>query len=256
MLAKEMARRIAGMIRPLGANTAIPVPRSDWTVGEHAAHLAYAKDFMARCLAGESLRHGDGTREGLAAANLELLIGYTERNGAILADRLESAVDTFYRRASSMPPHATATSPVGMLPVDTYASYVLTHLMMHGEAMAQGLRRPSILDRQSIVAALPFVCFAIEKFVDHDAVRGFTAAYAVHMRGGPTFYVTFDNGEVRVTSTKVRRVDCHISADPVALFRVGVRLTQQWGPIAQLKLTTWGPKPWLAFKFAGTFLPP
>lgn len=250
-----MARRVAALVRPL-SDTSMPVPKTDWTVGEHAAHLAYAKDVMARMLAGEPITHGTPTREGLAQANLEALIGDSERNGAILADRIEAGVDAFCRRAGSMPPHAAANSPVGTLSVDTYTSYVLTHLMMHGEAIARALRKPSVVDRQSVIGAVPFICFAIEKFVDQDAVRGFTAAYAVHMRGGPTFYVTFDDGNVRVTQAPVRRIDCHISADPVALFLVGIRMIEQWGPIATFKLTTWGPKPWLAFRFAGTFLPP
>lgn len=254
-LAKAMAHRVAGLIRPL-KDTGTPVPRSEWTVGEHAAHLAYAKDLMTRMLSGEMLTHGDGTREGFAQANLESLIGYTERNGAVLGDRIESAVEAFCRKAETLPPSATRNSPAGPMSVDTYTAYVLTHLMMHGEAIARGLKKRSVVDRESVLAAMPFIYYVFERFLNDDAVKNFTAAYAVHLRGGPTFYVTFDQGRVRVTDTRVRRVDCHISADPVALFLVGTRFIEQWGPIAKLKLTTWGFKPWLAFKFAGTFLPP
>ena len=254
-LARTMAGRVGGLIRPL-RDTSTPVPKTEWTVGEHAAHLAIAKDLMARMLAGEPLTYADGTREGLAQANFESLIGYTERDGAVLADRIESAVDAFCRKAETLPPNAVRNSPVGPMPVDTFTAYLLTHLMTHGEFMARALRKRSILDRQSVIAALPFIYLAFERFVDREATRNFTAAYAVHMRGGPRFYVTFDQGEIRISDTPVRRVDCHISADPVALFMVGIRLIEQWGPIAKFKLTTWGPKPWLAFKFAGTFLPP
>lgn len=254
-LAKVMAGRVGNLIRPL-QDTGTMVPKTEWTVGEHAAHLAYLKELMARMLAGEPLTYGDGTREGFARQNMETLIGFTERNGAVLADRIESAVEAFCQKAAALPASASANSPLGPMPVETFTAYVLTHLMMHGEAIARALKKPSILDRPSVIGALPFVYFVFERFVDRDSVKNFTAAYAVHMRGGPKFYVTFDQGNARITDTPVRRVDCHLSADPVAFFMVGIRLIEQWGPIAKLKLTTWGPKPWLAFRFAGTFLPP
>ncbi|HVL51659.1 MAG TPA: DinB family protein [Actinomycetota bacterium] len=254
-LARTMAGRVAGLVRPLKDTTTM-VPRSDWTVGEHAAHLAFTKDLMTRMVAGEELAYGDGTRQGLARTNMETLVGYRERNGAVLAERIESAVDAFCREAAALPAGTVRNGPLGPMPVETFTAYLLTHLMMHGEAMARALRKPTILDRGSVIGGLPFVYFVFEHFLDQDAVRNFTAAYAVHMRGGPRFYVTFDDGLVRITDEPVRRVDCHISADPVAFFRVGIRLVEQWGPIARFQLTTWGPKPWLAFKFAGTFLPP
>jgi hypothetical protein len=65
--------------------------------------------------------------------------------------------------------------------------------------------------------------------------------------------VTFDKGRITVDTKPPRRVDCHISADPVALFLVGLGLKKQWGPIATGKLTTWGTRPWLALQFVSFF---
>jgi hypothetical protein len=254
-LARTMAGRVAALIRPL-TDTTVSVPRSLWTVGEHAAHLAYTKDLMARMLAGEPLTFGDGTREGFALANMELLEGYPERNGAVLADRIESAVDAFCRTAAGIPPGAMINSPLGRIPVETFTAYLLAHLMVHGDPMATALNKPRVMDRTSVLASLPFFFLAMERFVDVDAVKGLTASYALHIRGGPSRYVTFDDGRATFSPTRLRRVDCHISADPVALVRVGLRQIEQWGPIATLKLTAWGAKPWLAFRFAGLILPP
>lgn len=254
-LAQEMAGRVAELLRPL-PDTGVPVPNSEWTVGEHGAHLAFTKDLMVRMLGGEPLTYADPTREAFAQKNLETLIGFSEREGAALAEMITSSVDAFWSKAQTLPGTEVVNGPLGPITVDTFTSYVLTHLMMHGEAIARALKKPSILDRRSVIAALPFVRYVFEMFVDPATTRNFTAAYAIHMRGGPKFYVTFDRGRVRITDDPVRRVDCYISADPVAFFRVGIRLVPQWGPIAGLKLTAWGPKPWLAFRFAGTFLPP
>lgn len=255
-LARTMAGRVAGLLRPLADQTAIPVPNSQWTVGEHGAHLAFTKDLMARMVAGEPLTYADATREALAAKNLEVLGGFGERNGQVLAGLIEAAVDRFCSTAEVLPGDRVVGGPIGPIDVDTFTSYVLTHLMMHGEAVARALGQPSILDRQSVIGGVPFVRYVFEKFADPKTTAGLTAAYAVHLRGGPTFHVTFDRGRVTISDTRVRKVDCHISADPVAFFKVGIRLIPQWGPIAGLKLVAWGRKPWLAFRFAGTFLPP
>ena len=253
--AKIVAQRIGDLIRPL-QDTAVPVPRSEWTVGEHAAHLAFAKDLMARMVAGEALTYSDGTREGLAAANMESLGGITERNGAVLAGMIDAGVEAFFRTADLLPAGSRRNSPLGPLTVEVYSSYVLAHLMMHGEPMARALRKKSVMDKQSVLAAMPFMIFAMERFVDPNSVKDLTASYALHIRGGQTYYITFDQGRPRFTSEKVRRVDCHVSADPVSLLKVGFRIIEQWGPIGTFKLTTWGPKPWLAFRFGGLFLPP
>lgn len=251
-----IARRIGDLLRPL-QDTSMPVPKTEWTVGETGAHLAFTKDLMARWVMGETLAYSDGTREGLAAANMESLGGFTERNGAALAGMIESSVEAYFRTAGTLPEGSLRTSPLGQLPVDVLSSYLLAHLMMHGEPMALALRKPSIMDRESVLAAMPFIIFAMERFVDPNTTRNLTASFALHIRGGgQTYYITFDKGQPRFTSEKVRRVDCHVSADPVALLKVGFRIIEQWGPIATFKLTTWGPKPWLAFRFAGLFLPP
>lgn len=251
-----MAVRVGDLLRDLGDRTDVAVPNSQWSVGEMAAHLAFAKELMARMAAGEQIAYADGTREGLAEANFESLAAFPERNGGSLAGRIETSVDEFCRTIDELDPQSSRPTPLGPMPVDVFAAYLLTHLMQHGEAMARALRRPSVLDRASVIAATPFVFWVFERFVDRDAVQGLNAAYALHLRGGPTRYVEFDQGGVRVGGERPRRVDCHISADPVAFFRVGVRLVPQWGPILRFQLTTWGPKPWLAFRFAGTFLPP
>lgn len=254
-LARTMAGRVAGLVRPL-EDTSTRVPKSLWTVGEHAAHLAYTKDLMARMLAGEPLTFGDGTREGFARANMESLAGFPERNGAVLAGMIESSVEAFCRTAAGLPAGALVNSPVGRIPVDTFTSYVLAHLMMHGEAMARALRKPRVMDRPSVLAAMPFFFLSMERFVDLNAAKGLTASFALHVRGGPRIYVKFNNGNPTFSPTPLGRVDCHVSAEPVALARVGVRLIEQWGPIATFRMTTWGTKPWLAFRFAGLFLPP
>ncbi len=116
-LSKVVARRVGDLLR-LPQDTSIPVPNSDWTVGETGAHLAFAMDLCARIAAGEALTYSDGTREGIAAANTESLGGLTERNGAALAGMIESS-STLYSRAGPLPEGTMRSTPAGPMPVDS-----------------------------------------------------------------------------------------------------------------------------------------
>ncbi len=75
---RDSAVEIAALLSG-AADTGIAVPGSEWTVGEAAAHLAQANELMADIAAGRERRHGDGTPQGLAAANALALAGFAER---------------------------------------------------------------------------------------------------------------------------------------------------------------------------------
>ena len=67
--------------------------------------------------------------------------------------------------------------------------------------------------------------------------------------GGGRFHFVFDNGSVRVEEPSSRRVDCHVSADPVAFLMVVWARQSHWTAIATGKLIAWGRKPWLGPQF-------
>ena len=103
---------------------------------------------------------------------------------------------------------------------------------------------------------MPFLAVAMQSFVRRDKTKDLTASFLLHVRGGPKVAVIFDKGALSIDTEPPRRVDCHISAEPVALFLVALGLKKQWGPIATGKLMTWGTKPWLALQFVGFFATP
>ncbi|WWM27571.1 hypothetical protein QBW33_28165 [Streptomyces sp. B21-104] len=69
---RATAEEIAQLLRR-APDTGAAVPGLVWTVGELAAHLAQANELMADVAAGRPRRHGDGTPEGIAAANEQAL---------------------------------------------------------------------------------------------------------------------------------------------------------------------------------------
>jgi hypothetical protein len=64
------------------------------------------------------------------------------------------------------------------------------------------------------------------------------------------------DGEAVVETIPSRRVDCYISADPVAFFLVATGLESHWRLIARGKLMTWGRRPWLAVRLPTLFVVP
>jgi uncharacterized protein (TIGR03083 family) len=252
---QAVAARVAGMVRPL-RDTAVRVPRSEWTVGETAAHLAFAQDAFSRIARGASVPHGDGTVAGLAEANARVLDQFPERDGAKLAERIVEATRSYVEAVESLPAEMTVPTPMGAMEVDTCTSYMLTHLMMHGWPVARALRTRTPFGSAEVELALPFVTHVMPAIVDPESARGFTACYEVGFRHGPRLAFMFDDGQLTIAPAPTRRVDCHVSADPVAFLLVGADLVGQWGQIARGRLMTWGRKPWLALRFAGLFHPP
>ena len=51
-------------------------------------------------------------------------------------------------------------------------------------------------------------------------------------------------------------VDCHVSADPVALLLVSYGRQSQWVPALTGKLLAWGRKPWLGLRLTRYLVTP
>jgi uncharacterized protein (TIGR03083 family) len=251
-----MARRIDALIRKL-PDTSVRIPGSNWTVGEAAAHLAITKDWFARLFSGEDqLRYGEGTIDSIAPANARYLGEFNERDGARLADLILERTGTFLQAASAMPSTRMFETPMGRMDALTTTSYMLTHLMMHGGAIAKALRKPYPIDPIHVELALPFVCHSMPLIVDKRAAGRLNACFQLRFRGGSSFAVMVADGEAVVGSLPLRPVDCHIFADPVAFFLVAVGLESQWRLIASGKLMAWGRKPWLAMRVPSLFVTP
>jgi uncharacterized damage-inducible protein DinB len=251
----EVTEKFADMIRPL-SDTAIPIPGSDWTVGETANHVAMAGQLFLDLAAGIPRTHGDATKEGLAAANAEWLARDLERRADRLADAIVSSTRAFLDSVEGQPGSQPVLTPAGKMDMETLLSYALTHTVMHACAVARALRTKAPLRKEHVNLMMPFLTVGMQSFVRKDKTKDLTASFLLHLRGGPQVAVTFDKGILSLSTKPPRRVDCHISAEPVSLFLVAMGMKKQWGPIATGKLMTWGTKPWLALQFVGLFAAP
>ena len=100
---RETAGEIAALLRS-ASDTSVRVPGLEWTVGEMAADLALANEFMADLAAGWSALT-DGTPRSLAAANARSLEAFGERRpeplAAVIAEQAEVFLAGARRAAAS-----------------------------------------------------------------------------------------------------------------------------------------------------------
>ncbi|MFI0895502.1 maleylpyruvate isomerase family mycothiol-dependent enzyme [Streptomyces sp. NPDC020983] len=254
----DAADRIAGLLRA-ASGPGVRIPRSEWTVGEAAAHLALANRLMAGLAAGEAHgTYGDGTPGGLAAANTASLAAYPERDLDVLAEEIATSARAFTTAAAARPASAPAETPMGPMDLATFGSYLLTHILGHGYDIAVALRRPHMLTPANAALTVPFLRTAMPRVVNPRTASGHTACYRLRLRGAaaPPFAVTFTSGTVEVTDEPPRRPDVTITAEPVTFVLLALGRRTPVAAAARGGIVPTGRRPWLAPRFPGLFTAP
>ncbi|MFF0204690.1 maleylpyruvate isomerase family mycothiol-dependent enzyme [Streptomyces sp. NPDC005017] len=256
----QAIRETAGAIAALldgATDMSGPVPGLDWTVGETAAHLALANGLMADLAAGRERPYGDGTPQGLAAANAQSLVEFPERGAEPLAAMLVQQTDVFLDAVDQAFQEGgagrTLLTPLGPMGQDVLAAYLLTHMLGHGYDLARGLRRPHMINEARVGLCLPFLRTAMPRIAVTSTL---TARYTLRIRGGPAFGVTFTDGAVEVLPDPPERSDCTILTEPVAFLLIALGRLGPWQAMARGGVLAWGRKPWLAPRFPTLFNAP
>lgn len=254
------AEEIATLLRS-AADTSLPVPDSEWTIGEAAAHLALANELMADLAAGRERPYGDGTPQSLAAANAQSLAVFGERRAEPLAkmitDQAEAFLDATARAATDgVDDGPVPDTPLGPMPLPVLASYLLTHMLGHGYDLARALRRPHMIDSARASLCAPFILSVMPLATDTTAAAGLTVRYRIRLRGGEAFGVSVSDGAVRMTPGPPKGADCTILIEPRAFLLIALGRLNPWRAIAQGQVLAWGPRPWLAPRFPTLFTAP
>ncbi|MEU7123081.1 maleylpyruvate isomerase family mycothiol-dependent enzyme [Streptomyces zaomyceticus] len=239
-----------------GYGAGLPVPRSTWSLGEAAAHLAQANALMADLAAGRERPYGDGSPGSLAEANEHALAAFAEREPGPLAEMITAEAEAFLASVEERDPDGLLATPLGAMRPAVLGSYLLTHMLGHGYDLALAVGRPHMLDARRVDLTLPFMIEAMPRVTDPAAVAGLTARFAVRLRSGPSFGVRVTDGEVEVTHEPPARPDCTILTEPVAFLLLGLGRVDPWPVIARGKALGWGRKPWLAPRFPRLFRAP
>lgn len=247
-----IAGRIAAMLRN-GVPADRPLPRSEWTVGDAAAHLAFTTLGLAMMARGLAIPYGDGTREGLAEANEVALLGFSERDLEVLASELVTNTGMVFDEADVAPPDRVCPTPMGSVPVDGLVGYVLTHQAMHGSAIAAATGDPLPFDPEHLQFMWPFIRHVLHQIVVPERVAMLNAGFELRFTEDFGFGVSVEGGHLLVERQPSGPVDCEISGDPHTLFLVLVKLLSAEEALQQGTLHLRGPRAELGLQLMDLF---
>lgn len=258
-------RRVTALLRSVRDPEAPAV--GQWNLAEVAMHLSQAW-LVVPGLARHDLSRIYEVMPSLARAAGDALIrdlgelgdvtdlgvrSDAERDLHVLADRIEARAEEFFnecagRSADELLPWMVEGSTVRLA---NLTGHLLNETVMHGYDIARADRRTWRIEPAHAAMVLGRFLIPViralgpQSVVDGDKAAGLRVTYDLRIRGGDRFHFVFDNGELRIEEPSSRRVDCHISTDPVAFLMVVWGRQSQWPAIATGKLVAWGRKPWL-----------
>ena len=225
-----------------------------WTTGDVAAHLI---DVME---AAQPIARGEGTpfedSDAVATNNDARLAARAERDPKALAEAADKAFSDYIAILEGIEGDPIIPWASLKVPVSAAVSVELAECLVHGYDIAHAEGKPWTIDPARAATSARGISPVVESYVDEEAAAGFTGTFDLRLRGQWALHYVFRNGELTIEEPSDRKVDVHISADPVAFMLVGYGRISQWGPMGTGKLLAWGRKPWLALKFASLLRQP
>jgi uncharacterized protein (TIGR03083 family) len=244
--------RLATLVRSLKDPQA-RIPGLQWTVSETAAHVVCElRDYTGFAAGRPAVDTVEGARtpsELSAVVNAEQLRTYPERDPVALSAALPEAAEEYLAAVSGRTPDERTIVSNGLsMTGATMTAALIGEQLLHGWDIAKGARWPWIIPRGEALHVIAGVLSMVPDYLDRERARGRHISYELRMRGGPRYRVAIDDGSARVTPAG-ERVDCVITADPVAFLLVGYGRVPQLGQVLRGRIMASGRKPWLGFEF-------
>jgi putative sterol carrier protein len=274
--AEDTRRAHPGTLEALGAAVArtaalwrrvdtpdAPVPGLRWTAAETAAHVVGDLRDYAQALT----RHANGYLTHInpqpespsrrsEIVNARHLAEVTERAMDRLADMLEETADNYLAVAGAANTAASIPTPNGLvISPSTMTCLLLGEQLVHGLDIARAAKAAWAIDRGDAVLVLPGALTVMPEYLRPARAADLRVSFELRIRAASSYRMTIDNGSAVVTAAG-EKVDCTITADPVAFLLLGYGRIGQWNPTFRGKLRAGGRKPWLAMKFGTLFYSP
>lgn len=244
------------------ADPGAPVPGLAWTAAQTAAHVVADMGEYTEALT----KHINGDHAGISTAdgsparartavNDRHLIDVPERNLRRLADMLEQTAGSYLAVASAIDTSEGAeilTADGLVLEPAVMTGLLLGEQLIHGLDIARAGHRPWGIGRDDALLVIPAVLSLAPQYLRPARTKNLNVSFEIRMRGGCRYRLAITNGTGAVSAAG-KKVDCVITADPVAFLLVGGRRVPQLPQLLRGKLGAGGRKPWLAAQF-GTLL--
>lgn len=237
---------VAAAIRNINDPRATAVGR--WTTADVAAHLVDAAEDNLITAQGKGTVYS--SPDDVARTNDKRLAVRTERDPKALAVQYEEAMARYMDYVAGVDGDPVIPWGNFEIPLSTLLAADLGECVIHGWDITNAEDKPWKIDPYRAGLMGKGLAPMMVNYVDEEAAAGFTGTFDVRLRGQWALHFVFTNGELAIEEPSDRRVDVHISADPVAFTLVAYGRIPQWGPILKGQMVAWGRKPWLAMKFA------
>ncbi|MGH9189203.1 MAG: hypothetical protein ACRD0Q_04085 [Acidimicrobiales bacterium] len=223
-----------------------------WDVTELAIHVSTAIAAVAAMARGtEPLM----TNLSQLSVLTEMLVsGETETDLAKVADRIDAGGEDLLGVMNTGSDDTRSWLVAGIeMRLSTLTCHALNEIVVHGHDLARAMSRPWTISGPQARLVLNGFLFPVlaglgRAIVDQKAAAGVSASFDVRLRGGGRTYMTFNDGDLTLSDSPVRPVDCHLSVDPAAFLLVAWGRQSQWPAIARGQLVAWGRRPWQGVK--------
>jgi hypothetical protein len=225
-----------------------PVPRSEWSAADAAAHIAETQAIFADLVAGGSNPYPGPKPRDFADMNARLLTLNPDRGSAQLATAIGTATERLLEAAEASPSGKLCASPLGTMELTSLLSYCMCHLLIHGHGIARATGQSSPVTAQHLPLAMPFLAHATTFAYDHRQREGVDACIQFHLRGAFSFWMDFTPERAGVRFAAGCRPDCHILTDPVSFLLVVFGHQSPVSLTLHGRALAWGRRPWMALK--------
>jgi uncharacterized protein (TIGR03083 family) len=236
----------------------VAVRGSDWSVAEVAAHVAVASEVYTEYAGGRKeafVDISDIAGGSLATTSAQRLAEEPERDLGALAARLDRAVNALLAATAACDGREIVTWNGCEITVGALLGIALGEYLLHGRDVAHAVGRPWTISADDARIVLASVLPLLPLLVDPSATSRADVTYDLRVRGGARVGLTIRRGTIAVTPSP-GRVECHVSADPVALLLVAYGRQSQWRAVLTGKLAVWGRKPWVGARLTSYLVAP
>jgi uncharacterized protein (TIGR03083 family) len=197
------------------ADPSIPIPGSEWTVGEAAAHLAIGAGGYSEYARGLERRYPVDLAD-IPGSHRRAFAAMPERDGRKLAEMLEAGVELFLEATREM----SADDPLRWhgdmtLSCATTTSTLLGEQLLHGWDIAQTLHVPWDIGAGGARLVIAGVAPIFELRVNRSGGAEIEAEYELDVEGGPHLFASFRHRRLSINASPSGAVDCVLGGDPV-----------------------------------------